>query len=140
MGGPEIQSRQAFEETPCRLVLHGRGYWGSPSLGWAASSSAGGSSSCCTASPFFKSTKTTRSATTIFAVCFWPSSPFQALVLVRPTIRTREPFLSHWLQISASEFHVWTVNHSVSLTFWLSLVKEKLDATENVVTGWPAGV
>src|SRR4026207_1600995 len=58
-----------------------------------------------------------------------------------PSIRTFEPFLRYWLQISACLPHVVTRNHLVSLTCSpLPVVYWRFVATENDVTACPEGV
>src|SRR5512134_2399447 len=59
----------------------------------------------------------------------------------RPSMRTFEPFLRYWLQISACLPHVVTRNQMVSLTCSpLPVVYWRLVATENDVTACPEGV
>src|SRR5919205_4171357 len=55
----------------------------------------------------------------------------------RPSIRTFEPFLRYWLQISACLPQVVTRNQTVSLTCSpLPVVYCRFVATENDVTAW----
>src|SRR5512136_1725647 len=59
----------------------------------------------------------------------------------RPSMRTLEPFLRNWLQISACLPQAEMRNQITSVCFWpLLSVQERLEATEKEVTAWPEGV